>query len=383
MRIRPVLLALALILPLGAQAQPPSYTIFTVAGSLNLPTDVALDKGGNLYFCDWSGRIFKLAAATGLVTTVAGTGSPGYSGDGGPATKAQLGGPGSLAIDTAGNIFFGDPYNHRVRMVSAATGIITTVAGSGSEFDSGDGGPALNAGIAFVEGVTLDAEGDLYFTNAADRVRKVTARTGIITTVAGQLGSSHGGDGGPAALAHIYQPSGLAVDRDGNLYIAARGEHRIRKVSAATGIITTIAGNSPGANSGVMGIGVYQGGFGGDGGPATSALLNDPERIALDSAGNIYVADTQNFRIRRIDAVTGTISTIAGTGVKGYGGDGGAAVNAGITYPAGILADAVGRVYFADESNQRIRVLLPDRPPRRPQFHGGSHEGPQERGGIF
>jgi hypothetical protein len=385
----PILAVLALWLPipsLGADQGGPVYVVATVAGSgpgnvesggyggdggdatkaiINSPTSVGLDNADNLFFCDWNARIRKVTAGTGTIITVAGTGTAGYSGDGGPATAAELGGPGSLAVDVAGNIYFADVYNHRVRQVSADTGIITTVAGNGSELDSGDGGLAINAGISLPSGIAVDKVGNLYFTNGADRVRKVEAATGIITTIAGAGGSYHSGDGGPAVLAQLHQPSAVAVDGEGNIYIAARGEHRIRKISASTGIITTVAGASPGADSGIMGLWVYQGGFSGDGGPATDALLDGTEYIALDRSGNLYIPDTFNYRVRRVDAITGYITTIAGTGVRGFSGDGGLALQAEMTTPSGIIVDSAGRIYFGDLFNQRIRVLRPVQLPWR------------------
>lgn len=251
----------------GAAQSEELYTIATAVGSgpsniesggyggdggaatsalINSPTSVALDSADNLFFCDWNARIRKVDAGTGIITTVAGTSTAGYSGDGGPATSAGLGGPGSLAVDSAGNIYFADVHNYRVRQVSAETGVITTVAGNGSELDSGDGGLAINAGIALPAGIAVDEADNLYFTNGADRVRKVEAPSGTITTIAGRGGSYHSGDGGPAVLAQLDQPSDVAVDDEGNIYIAARGEHRIRKISATTGVITTVAGASPG-----------------------------------------------------------------------------------------------------------------------------------------
>ena len=358
---------------------PSFYVISTVVGTgaigyggdgspatkalLQWPVDVALDGAGNLYFCDWNARIRRVEAATGIITTVAGTGTTGCSGDGGPATAAELGGPGDLAVDREGNIYFADGYNFRLRKISAETGIITTIAGNGSLLENGDGGLAVEAAIGLVSGPTVDHDGNVYFTNSSDRVLKIDAATGMISTVAGAGGSYSSGDGGPANLAQLDQPSSVAIDRGGDIYIAARGEHRIRKISASTGIITTVAGSSSGADSGVMGIWVYQGGFGGDGGPATDALLNDPEFVALDEAGNLYISDVMNYRIRRVDAITGIITTIAGTGVEGFSGDNGLAVRAQLTTPSGIVTSKDGHIFFGDLFNNRIRMLQPLRFP--------------------
>jgi sugar lactone lactonase YvrE len=405
----PLLTLLSLVLLLvssGLAQSAPEYRITTVAGSgpsnvaqggyggdggpainaaLNQPTGVAFSPTGDLYFCDFgNGAIRKVDARTGLITTIAGTGVRGFGGDGGPAASAVLGGPGSIATDSAGNIYFADPYNYRVRRISAATGIITTVAGDGLMVDPPKSGPpdiqsvlAVNVAIGSPTGIALDNKGGLYISNGPDRVWKVYLNIGIITTFAGAGGSRHSGDDGPAVLAQLDQPEGLAVDAAGNLYIAARGEHRIRKVDAKTGIITTIAGASSGNNTGNLGIVVYQGGFSGDGGPAINALLNDPEDLSVDAAGNVYISDTQNHRIRRIDAATGIIHTIAGTGVKGFSGDGGLATDAEISFPAGLAVDSAGRIYFADEANQRIRMLAPIQPlPPSTKFRGTRDIGP-------
>jgi hypothetical protein len=363
----------------SAAPADPTYTIATVVGSgpgnvetggfggdggpasravINQPTSFAIDRAGNLIFCDWNARIREVDGKSGVITTIAGMGSAGYSGDDGPAVKATLGGPGDLAIDAASNIYFADVYNHRVRKISAETGMISTIAGTGSEIVSGDGKPAVEAGIGFIAGIAVDASGDVYFGSCGDRVRKIEAATGIITTVAGGHGSYASVDGQLANVSSLDQPEGFAFDREGNLFIAARGEQRVRKVSGA-GIITTVAGSTSGFDAGIMGMWAYEPGFSGDGGPATAAALNDPSAIALDDAGNLYISDTMNYRIRRVDAITGEIRTIAGTGVKGFSGDGGPAIKAQITTPSGIFAASDGRIYFGDLFNHRIRVLVP------------------------
>src|SRR6266480_2249440 len=285
----------ALVLAVPALSQ----TINTVAGggagdggdatiaNLNSPASVAVDSSGNLYIADLGNeRIRKIAAATGIITTVAGNGVLGFTGDGGAATKASLNSPASVALDASGNLYVADYANHRIRKVAAATGIITTVAGNGINSFAGDGGAATNASLNYPASVALDASGNLYIADPNNnRIRKVAAATGIITTVAG--GGSSLGDGGAATSASLYDPTALALDASGNLYVADQNNHRIRKVDAATGIITTVAGNGSPA-------------FAGDGGAATSASLNYPDGVALDASGNLYIADQRNNRIRKV-----------------------------------------------------------------------------------
>jgi sugar lactone lactonase YvrE len=342
-----------------------SYTISTVAGggvagaSLYNPTSVAVDIAGNVYFYDWSGSIRKFWAQDGAITTVAGTGVLGYSGDGGQATSAMLG-KGSITIDNRGNIYMADEDNHRIRRVEVSTGIITTIAGTGSSIDSGDGGPAIYAGVSQPSGIVVDNAGNVYFGSGWDRVRKIAADTGAISTVAGQFGTSFSGDKGPALEAHFWDPVPGAVDGLGDIYLADYENSRIRKVDAATGIVDTVAGSAPCAlGLGPFRVTVCRGEYAGDGGPATSARLNYAAAVAADIAGNLYIADTLNHRIRRVDASTGIIGTIAGNGVSGFSGDGGPALGAEITTPAALAIDYAGKIYFADEGNGRIRVLTP------------------------
>jgi hypothetical protein len=342
------------------------YTILTIAGNgaagafLNNPTSVAVDQRGDLYIADWSGFILKVWVKEGAITTLAGTGILGYGGDGGQATNAKSGKAISIALDAAGNIYFADGDNNRIRRIDISTRIITTVAGTGAAVDSGDGGLAVNAGVSRPTGIAVDAVGNLYFSSSWSRVRKLIANSGIIETVAGQLVTSFNGDNGLAVDALFWDPIPSVVNRSGDLYIADYENSRIRIVTASTGIVTTSVGSGPCA-TGVapLNVSVCQGGFGGDGGPARNATLNHAAAVASDVAGNLYIADTINHRIRRVDASTGLISTIAGNGVNEFSGDGGPAIEAGISFPAGIAVDASGRVYFADESNNRIRVLIP------------------------
>ena len=303
---------------------------------------------GRLFYCDdlenaaGSWQLVDIPAdAYWVITTVAGTGGHGFSGDGGPAVQAQLSEPSGVAADGAGNFYIADRYNHRIRKVDS-TGTITTIAGSGGDGFGGDGGPAVEARIATVFGVAVDGAGNLYIADGGnERIRKVDS-TGTITTVAGSGGDGFGGDGGPAVEAELRNPWGVAVDGAGNLYITDRGNDRIRKVDS-TGTITTIAGTG-------------ERGFSGDGGPAVQAQLSEPLGVAVDGAGNLYFADAGNSRIRKVDS-TGTITTIAGSGGGGFSGDGGPAVQAQLNLPLGVAVDAAGSVYIADLWNNRVRKV--------------------------
>lgn len=327
-----------------------------LTAKLNGPQDVGLDTFGNIYIADAANnRIRKVTASTGIITTIAGTGSTGYSGDGGAATSATFSSPIGLAVDNAGNIYIADNGNHCIRKITASTGTISTVAGNGSAGFSGDGADATLARLYAPYDVTVDSFGNLYIADVSNnRIRKVTASTGIMSTVAGTGTAGFSGDGAAATSAKLYQPFSVAVDDAGNLYIADANNQRIRKVSASTGIITTIAGTGTAAYSG-------------DGSAATSAQFNTPYSIALDKSNNIYISDFMNNRVRKINASTGIVSTIAGTGVSGYSGDGGPATSARISYAKGIFVDRVSNVYIADEQNQRVRFIcnaakIPDAP---------------------
>jgi hypothetical protein len=312
---------------------------------LNSPVGVAFDSAGNLYIGDNSNsRVRKVNAATGIITTVVGNGTAGYSGDGGPATSAELNGPEVVALDSAGNLYIAEYYNNRIRKVAAATGIITTVAGNGTQNYSGDGGAATSAALWSPTGVAVDSANNLYIADFGNhRIRKVAA-TGIITTVAGNGTLGYSGDGGPATSAELADPTHVVLDSVGNLIIADPGNNRVRKVTVATGIITTIAGNGTA-------------GYSGDGGPATSAALHNPEYLTLDSADNLYIGDYLNNRVRKLNAATGIITTIAGNGTGAYAGDAGAATSAELHYPSAIAFDNVGNLYVSDLGNNRTRKL--------------------------
>jgi len=294
---------------------------------------VAVDSAGNLYIVDTpNNRIREVSG--GRITTVAGTGTLGYSGDNGPATSARLNGPQAVAVDYAGNLYIADTENSRIRKVS--NGVITTVAGSGTPGFGGDNGPATGAQLYFPSGVAVDSALNLYIADSANnRIRKVS--NGVITTVAGNGTQGFGGDNGPATSAQLNRPQGVAVDSAGNVYIADRNNNRIREVS--NGVITTVAGNS----------------LSGDNGPATSAQLYSPQGVAVDSAGNLYVADPGNNRIRKVS--NGVITTVAGNGTPGFSGDNGPATSAQLNRPQGVAVDSAGNVYIADRNNNRIREV--------------------------
>ncbi len=313
------------------------------AARLADPSGVAVDGSGNLYIADRSNRRIRKVDVDGAITTVAGDGTKGYSGDGGAATAAQLSGPSGVAVDGSGNLYIADWSNQRIRKVDA-DGVITTVAGDGTYGFGGDGGAATAAQLSSPSGVAVDGSGNLYIADRSNRrIRKVDA-DGVITTVAGDGTYGFGGDGGAATAARLRNPTGVAVDGSGNLYIADSFNHRIRKVDAATENISTAAGASSG---------------GADGGPAIQARLTQPLGAAVDGSGNLYIADSFNQRIRKVDA-DGVITTVAGDGTYGYSGDGGAAAAAQLDFPQGVAVDGSGNLYIADSFNQRIRKVDAD-----------------------
>jgi uncharacterized protein (TIGR03437 family) len=432
-----------------------------VSAALYNPRGLGFDGSGNLYICDAGNNRIRQVNATGIISTVAGNGSSGFSGDGGPATAASFGGTTRIALDIATNIYISDPDNHRIRRVTAADGLIHTFAGNGTNASTGDGGPALQASLESPAGLAFDQGGNLYVADLnANRVRKIIPNgTGTISTVAGNGTGNESGDGGLATLAHLNGPAGVALQGTGTnaaLLVADQDGSRIRSVNLATGIIGTIAGiisqvgmggegglavnaslyspmdlfvapgpvvliadfgnfrvrsiangilstiagngnygytgdggigtnaNLPGPDGvvidssgnvdvcdtfanrvrtinsfGIINLtaGSNMPGFGGDGGPATAALLVDCQGIAIDGAGNLYVADTHDRRIRKINTA-GIISTVAGNGIDNFSGDGGQAINAELGNPEGVAVDAHGNLYIADTGNNRIREVF-------------------------
>ncbi len=307
---------------------------------LSLPTGVAVDGAGNIYIADAGNYRIRKVTPSGIITTFAGTGASSYAGDGGLATAASFSWPNAIAVDAAANVFVTDQTAERVRKITASTGIITTVVGSGAYGSLGDGSPATSAQLAYPNGVAVDASGNLFVSESyGDRVRRVDASSGTITTIAGV--GNFGGDGGPAIDAHFDRASGMAVDAAGNLYIADTNNGRIRKVVG--GVVNTVAGSG---GDGAIGNS-------GDGGPATSATVQYPVDVTLDSAGNIFIASY--WTVRKVTVSTGIITTIAGSGASGYSGDGGPATSASFNFIGGIVVDSAGHVFIADSSNHRVR----------------------------
>ncbi len=280
-------------------------------------------------------------AQQGIISTVVGTGVAGDTGDGGLAINALLNGPSGVAVDGAGNLYIADTYNNQIRRVDPS-GYIFLVAGTGTGGSLGDGGLAENAQLWSPIGIAIDRTGNQFIADVNNhKIRRVDALTGIITTVAGNGTAGFSGDSGLAINAQLNFPIDVIIDNLGNLYIIDTENGRVRKVNATTGIITTIAGN-------MMGY------FGGDSGLAINAQLQKPRYGIFDAIGNLYIADTYNNRIRKIDAVTGIITTIAGGGSTGIG-DGGLAVNAQLNFPCGLSIDGFGNLYISDNSNFLIR----------------------------
>ncbi len=314
------------------------------AALMSEPFMCAFDAAGNLYVAEAINHcIRRVDSATGVITTIAGTGAEGYSGDGGPATEATFNQPYSLQVDTNGDVYVVDRLNYVIRKIDAASGIITTVAGTGEVAYGGDGRPAVQAKFREPNDCFLDGRGGLLIADVQDqRIRRVDLTSGIITTFAGNGAKERIGDGLPATEASILGARAVCMDGAGNTYIAEREGNGIRKVDA-NGIMSTLAGTG-------------EFGYAGDGGPAAAATWGGPKAIRCDHAGNLLVVDTENHAIRRIEASTGIVTTIAG-GRLGGEGDGGRAEEAAMDRPHGCEVDAAGNIFIADSNNHRVRVV--------------------------
>ncbi len=311
------------------------------AATLADPAAAAYDSNGNLYLAEANNHVIREVSTTGIITMIAGTGIEGYSGDGAAATAAQLDTPTGIAVDASGNIYIADSHNHRLRKVSGGT--ITTIAGTGAAGYSGDNGVATAAQLSLPSAVAVDLSGNVYIADTNNqRIRKINGTT--ITTIAGDGEELYAGDGAAATAAVLDLPTGVAVDASGNVYIADRHNQRVRMITP-TGTISTIAG------SGTPG---FSGSFSGDGASANAATLARPSGVSVDGAGNLYIADTGNQRIRQVSGTT--IATVAGSNQQGFGGDGGPATGAILNSPRAAAPDAFGNLTIADRLNQRLRI---------------------------
>lgn len=342
----------AFLAPLAASSQSVITTIVgngtagnsgdggpATAAQLSGPGGIAFDPAGNMYVSDFYSNVIRKVSTSGIISTYAGNGLSGFSGDGGPATAARFNGPLKMAFDNIGNLYVADHYNNRVRKIST-TGVITTVAGTGSLGYSGDGIPATSSSVARPAGVRFSPAGEMYILDYnGSRIRKVSA-SGIISTVAGNGVPASTGDGGPATAAQVKYPFAMEFDASGNLYIAEPEADKVRMIDAA-GIIHPLAG------SGVTGLA-------GDGGPATAAAMDHPAGVTVDLSGNVYITDQYNCRVRKVSS--GLISTIVGT-TCGYSGDGGSPLAASISGSNEVAFDPAGNMILTDNDNHVIRKI--------------------------
>jgi streptogramin lyase len=355
----------ACLIVLCAAAPLAAGTIDTVAGTgqpgysgdggpataarLNQPFHCALHDG-RLYVADaFNHCVRRIDLKSGVITTVAGCGRKGYSGDGGPATKATLNEPYAVAVSEAGDLYIVDRLNAVIRRVDARTGVITTVAGTGKRGRSGDGGKATDSALDEPNDCCLDGKGGLLIADVSDwRVRRLDLKAGTLTTFAGtgrrrgKIDRKEIGDGGPATAAVLVGARAVCVDGRGNTYVCEREGNAVRRIDAR-GVITTVAGT---------------GARGSTDGPAGRATFNGPKAIRCDAAGHVFVVDTENHALRRLDVKALRVTTVAG-GRQGKGGDGGAARDAGLDRPHGVAVDRDGTLYIADSGNHRVRRVRP------------------------
>ena len=311
------------------------------------PFGVGFDADGTLFFVEMTGHRVRKIGPDGLVTTLAGTGRPGSGGDDGPSTQAGLNGPHSLAVTKTGDVYVTDTWNNRVRKIDARSGRITTVAGTGRKGFSGDGGPADRAEFGGIYCLALDEAGQTLDLADLDnrRIRRVNLKTGTVSTVAGNGKKGVPNDGDDASSSPLVDPRAVAIDGRGNLYILERGGHALRVVDRA-GKIRTVAGTGKQGDSG-------------DGGDARAARLNGPKHLCVDAQGNVLIADTENHRIRMYRPDDGTIRAVAGNGRKGTKGLGGPPADAELAQPHGVTIGPGGILYISDSSNNRILKIVP------------------------
>lgn len=324
-----------------------------ISAVLSSPTSVIADKSGNLYISDQGNiRIRKVNAVDGTIITVAGNGTVGSNRDGGAATSMSLNNLWDIALDSMGNIFIAELDSNRIRKVDVSNGTISTVAGNGAKGYAGDGGPAVMASLYYPNRVFVDSSDNIFISDQGNhRIRKVNASDGTISTVAGNGKVGYGGDGEVATLATLGSPSGIFVDSSGNIFIAERTNHRIRKVNVSDGTINTVAGNG-------------KAGYAGDGGAATAASLYEPSDIFVDSSGNLFIADTRNHSIRKVNSsdriistVNGTMSTVAGVSASGYIGESESAISGRLLLPSDVFVDSSGNIFIADTRHNCIRKI--------------------------
>ena len=310
---------------------------------LHTPSGVAVDDSGNIYIADTYNNLVRRVNHVNYITTIiAGNGTAGNTGDNGAGTSAALDLPSSVAVDNFGNVYFVDSFNFRIRKIDLNTGVISAFAGNGNSGYAGDGSAATSASMSPV-GVAVDHEGNVYITGN-NTIRVVDHTTGIITKLAGIGIAGYSGDNGPALSAKLNEPFGLAVDDSDNIFVADAFNDCIREINHNTGIITTVAGNG-------------MQGYSGDGGLATDAKLNQPTGVTVDDSDNVFIGDLGDNRIRKVDHSTGVIHTIAGTGTGGFTGDNGQASLAELAYPQSLAIDSLGNILVADKYNNRIRKL--------------------------
>ncbi|MBC8165848.1 MAG: putative Ig domain-containing protein [Bryobacteraceae bacterium] len=326
----------------GLFRQVPEGTAAT-SSYLFFPRGIAFDKGGNLYIADSDNEFVRRITPSGISETIAGIGSDGCCLDNGPARLALLSRPSGVAVDNAGNLYISDSSNFRIRRVDTK-GIITTWAGDGENRFGGDGGPAAGASFSYPQGIVIDAGGSLLVADLRNyRIRKIAA-DGKVTTVAGNGKAEFSGDSGQAVAAGLQEPWSVAVDSKGNIYVADGIGHRVRRISVA-GVISTFTGNGTGSSTG-------------DSGPASAATVNYPTGVTVDATDNVYISEYDGNRVRRVDAITGSITTVAGTGAYDFSGDGGLGANASLRSPfVGLAIDPSGSLFISDTDNHRIRSV--------------------------